>query len=115
MDINYLDYLNKKQQTLVKHFNLITLENISNVKNGDSIRLIKRSNLQFKNGGVALKNIEDSILIRNLSYKYNYVVSLDNYIILHKANEKNSKTRKFMEYLLNGLETRSIKVTKKSN
>ena len=115
MDNNYLDYLNKSQQELVKNYNLITSENISNIKNGDSIRLIKRSNLKFKNGGVALKLIEDSILIRNLSYKYNYVVSLDNYIILHKANERSDKKRKFMEYLLHGLENKSIKVTKKSN
>ena len=115
MDTKYLDYLNKTQQALVKKFNLITSDNFSDIKNGDSIRLIKRSNLQFKNGGVVLKIIEDSVIIRNLSYKYNYLVSLDNYIILHKVNERNNKTRKFMEYLLNGLENRSIKVTKKSN
>lgn len=113
MDNDYLDYLNKSQQMLVEKYHLITFANILTIKNGDSIRLIKRSNLQFKNGGVVLKLIGESILIRNLSYKYNYVVSLDNYIILHKANEKSSKRRKFMEYLLNGLENRSIKVTKK--
>lgn len=115
MDIDYLDYLNESQQELVKNYNLVTLNNIKNIKNGDSIRLIQRSNLQFKHGGVVIKLIDNSIIIRNISYKYNYLVSLDNYIILHKVTDRNSKTRKFMEYLLNGLENKSIKVTKKTN
>lgn len=115
MDNNYLDYLNKSQQEIVKDYNLITNDNIINIKNGDSIKLIKRNNLQFKQGGVALKIIDSSILIRNLGYRYNYVVSLENYIILHKANKKVSKNRKFYEYLLNGLDNNSIKITKKSN
>ena len=115
MDNEYLDYLNDSQLKLVKNYNLITLENINKIRNGDSIRLIQRSNLQFKHGGVVIKLVDNSIIIRNLSYRYNYLVSLDNYIILHKVNERNGKTRKFMEYLLNGLENKSIKVTKKTN
>ena len=105
----YYKYLNKEQQQKLIDYNL--LEDLNKLKPGDAIKYIQKSNYMFKNGGILLKIYTDSLLILNLPFKYKYMINISGSIIFYK--KKKSKTLKFMEYVLNGLENNTIKITKK--
>ena len=105
----YYKYLNEAQQQKIIDYKL--LQNTNTLGSGYSIKYICKSNYKFKEGGILLKIYCDSLLIMNFPFKYKYMINLSDNIIFYK--EKKSKNIKFMEYILNGLDTNTIKITKK--
>ena len=110
---NFMKYLNTSQQKILENFSYIN-DKIDLVLHGDHIKYIKKKNLQFRHGGIVSEVINNTIVIKNIRYKYSYTINTNDHIIFHKSkyNRKN-KNRDFMEYILNGLDSNTIKVTKK--
>ena len=114
MNNDYIKYLNKEQQDKVKYYNYIDSKFIDNIKKGDYIKYIKKQNLVFREGGIVEEVLTDTIIkIKNIKYKYSYLVNTNNHIILHKSRTRCDKNRAFMEYILKGLDNNNLKITKK--
>ena len=111
---NYMKYLNTKQIEHIKDYKLIDSNNFNILKPGDFLKYIIKKNLQFRQGGVIIKIIENTIIIRNLRCNYVYAVNTDQHILFHKEHLGKSNHREFMEYLLKGIDNNTIKVTKKT-
>ena len=108
----YLKYLNTKQQKCVKNYMLINNSNFNIIKKGDYIKYIIKKNLKFRCGGYVFDVVKSTIFIKNRKYHYVYPINLKNHIILHLPHKSKLSNRDFMQYLLNGLENNTIKVTK---
>ena len=115
---NYTKYLNKKQKLRVENYEYINdIDFLNNeIKKGDRIKFIKKKNLCFREGGI-IENIIDSntLEIKNVRYNFCYYINCDNSIILHKSKnyKKDNSNREVFEYILNGLNNNTIKITKK--
>ncbi len=112
---DYLKYLNTKQQKCVENYKLIDGSNFHTIKKGDYIKYIIKKNLKFRYGGYVFNIIKSTIFIKNRKYHYVYPIDLKNHIILHLPHKSKTSHRDLMQYLLNGLENNTIKVTKKPN
>ena len=111
----YLKYLNTKEKELLKNYQLLDETNFNSIKNGDYVRYIIKKNLKFRKGGCIYNIVNNTIFIKNIRYNYVYPINMLHFIIFHKPHKPKMSNRDFMKYLLNGLENRTIKVTKKPN
>ena len=105
-----MKYLNKDQQKTLSDYSYAN-NNLEQIQKGDRVKFIIKKNLQFRQGGVVTEIINNTLVVKNVKYKYSYTINLNNHIIFYK--KKTDKKRHFMEYILNGLNDNSIKVTKK--
>lgn len=103
-------YLNKKELKSIKNYKHIT--NLDSVKPGDSIKFINKINLKFRTGGVVIKKINNTLILRNMPYKYSYPIDLNRAILFHKANVKIDKHLEFMKYLSDSIDNNILKITK---
>ena len=116
---NYTKYLNKKQKLRVENYKCINdIDFLSDgINKGDRIKFIKKKNLFFREGGIIENIIDNNTLeIKNIRYNFCYYINCDNSIILHKSKnykKKDDTEREVFEYILNGLNNNTIKITKK--
>uniref|UniRef100_A0A6C0EJM6 Uncharacterized protein n=1 Tax=viral metagenome TaxID=1070528 RepID=A0A6C0EJM6_9ZZZZ len=108
MDI-YIKYLNKTQIDSIQNYKNIT--DLDNVNPGDSIKYIYKKNLKFRTGGVVVKKINNTLILRNMPYKYSYPIDLNRAILFHKV-KKIDKHLEFMKYLSQSIDNNTLKITK---
>jgi len=107
----YIKYLNSKDKQKV--LNYYYIKDFKNIKVGDRIKYIIKQNLKLKPGGTVINIINNNVI--TVSVKKHTQLTIDNInnFILYKSSKKKcTKTRDFMNYLLEGLDNNTITIKK---
>ena len=111
--MDYIKYLNKSQQKKVEKYEYINDKDFFNYINiGDSIKYIKKKNLNFIENVTVEKIINNDVIqLKNSRYKSSYLVNKNDHIILHKSKIRTKND--ILRYILNGMDNNTIKISKK--
>jgi hypothetical protein len=116
----FKDILSDYEYSLIKNFNLLTTKNLAYLPKGTKIKYIDRQTFQFYKGGNLLKSTKNFLFISKKGYNrgekclYSKIVYPEFSYILYKE-PKNLTMGDQLSYILKGLESNSIKITKLLN
>ena len=108
---NVKEYLNKYELKLVEDFTFLETEReFLTIKKNDIIRLLNKHTLLFNLGGKVEQAFPPHFL--KLRYKqFSKVIYFSNFFIFYKEGKKTFRNK--LEYLLDGLNNNTIKITKR--
>ena len=112
--------LSEYEYGLIKNYNLLQKKDLLYLPRGTKIKYIDRQTFQFYKGGNLLKSTKDFLFISKKGYNrgkkciYSKIVYPEFSYILYKE-PKNLTMGDQLSYLLKGLESKSIKITKLLN
>ena len=110
--MNLYNLLSKYQKKSLKNYQLFTdNDNLTNLREGDKIKFIEKHNLRFSEGGKITKVTPYFIIIQLLHNMSKILYPEYCYIFYHRDMRKTSNK---LRYLLEGLNNKSIKITKKN-
>ena len=111
--MDYIKYLNKSQQKKVEKYKYVNDKDfLIYINIGDSIKYIKKKNLNFIENVVVEKIINNDVIqLKNSRYQSSYLINKNDHIILHKSKIRTKND--ILRYILKGMDNNTIKISKK--
>ena len=104
-----LAFLNKDQKYFIRDYKLIrSRSQLKKLEKGDFVKLINKKNYKYDKGGKVIDSNESFIIIRGEGKRLIY---LEHFYILYKRAMKSERSK--IEYLLEGLKNKTIRIFKK--